>query len=205
MNETVPVTKVTAEQNSSTQGAPLGPGGTDRFWALVASSGQPSDSLSDAALPGQPPSCRSRTEAAVLEVEPVQSGRGDAAAQEPLAAPSPNTMVVASRQHAIIMEGQASAREAAFRAEHAAEVARLNQTLRDLRMAHAAEIERLRRDHASELRRAVEAPWGRRDAPQAAVEYRADPEETAAPEPQARSPDRPRAAREWLARIRRRG
>jgi hypothetical protein len=129
----------------------------------------------------------------------------DATRQEPLAAPSPNMIVVASRQHTIAKEEQARAEDVALRAEHVAEVARLHQALRDLRLAHAAEIERLHREHASELRRVVEAHWRRRDVFQAAVEPSADPDERAALEPQAPSPARPLAAREWLARIRGRG
>jgi len=48
-------------------------------------------------------------------------------------------------------------REAALRAEHAAEVARLTVALRSMRAAHAAEIELLRAEHAAGLRQSVAA------------------------------------------------
>jgi hypothetical protein len=143
---------------------------------------------------------------------PKGAAERDATRLEPLAAPSPDMIVVASRQQAIVLEEQARAQEAALHAEHAAEVARLHQALRDLRIAHAAEIERLHREHASELRRIVEAQRRRRDAVQAVVpcpnvpQGRAEPpaqQERTAPSPQL--PYRPQVAREWLARIRRRG
>src|SRR5690349_9347046 len=128
----------------------------------------------------------------------------NAASRKPLAAPPPNMIVVASRQQAIALEEHVRACEAALRAEHAAEVARLQQALRDLRAAHAAEIERLHREHASELRRAVEAQWHRRSAVQAVVPCPDIAQERAAPPPQperaapsAQLPYRPHVAREW--------
>ena len=129
----------------------------------------------------------------------------DAAPREPLAAPPPNMIIVASRQQAVAVEEEARTREAALRAEHVAEVARLHQALRDLRVAHAAEIERLLREHAHELRRAVEAHWHKRNAVEVAVACTSEQEARAALEPPARLPARPLAARKWLARIRRRG
>ena len=48
-------------------------------------------------------------------------------------------------------------REAALRAEHAAEVALLTVVLRSMRAAHAAKIERLLAEHAAGFWRWVEA------------------------------------------------
>ena len=64
---------------------------------------------------------------------------------------------MASFRRATALEEQAKAREAALRAEHAAEVALLVDALRHQHETHAAEIEGLRAEHAVVLRRLVEA------------------------------------------------
>ena len=119
--------------------------------------------------------------------------------------PPPDTVVVASPGHAVALLEQARASEAALRAEHAAEVARLTRALRDQKEAHAAEIERLRAEHAAGVRRLVEAHWRGRDAARNGAECPSGPERSAAPGPQAPSPARPRPTREWLARLTGRG
>ena len=114
--------------------------------------------------------------------------------------PPPDTVVVASPGHAVALVQQARASEAALRAEHAAEVARLADALRQQAEAHAAEVERLRAEHAAESRRLVEAHWRARDAARTGGLG-----EGSDPGPEARSPARPPDALRWLARITRRG
>ena len=95
-------------------------------------------------------------------------------------------------------------REAALRAEHAAEVARLTVALRSMRAAHAAEIERLRAEHAAGLRRSVEADRQTRDAARAGANG-GGPGWRSALEAVARLLDLPPGTRDWLARITGRG
>ena len=131
----------------------------------------------------------------------LQQGRCEGV-RHPLAAPSPNTVVVASLRHAAAPEEQAKAREAALRAEHAAEVARLADALRDQRETHAAEIERLRAEHTVVLRRVVEAQRRARDTAWTGAGPRTGPGGRSDAGPQARSAARRTVTRrEWLARL----
>ena len=138
------------------------------------------------------------------EVPPDRPGNADRFWAR-VSPPPPDTVVVASPGHAFALVEQARASEAALRAEAAAEVARLTRALRDQRKAHAAEIERLRAEHAAGVRRLVEAHWRGRDAARIRAECPSGPEGGAAPGPQAPSPARPRPTREWLARLTGRG
>ena len=119
--------------------------------------------------------------------------------------PPPDTVVVASPGHAVALVERVRASEAALRAEHAAEVARLTRALRDQKQAHAAEIARLRAEHAAGVRRLVEAHWRGRDAARHGAECPSFTEGSSAPGPRAPSPARPRPTRGWLARITGRG
>ena len=145
----------------------------------------------------------------IAEAEPLSSddadrlrpgvapaGRHDAVG-DPLAPPSPDAVVAVWLRHAAPPEERARAREAALRAEHAAEVAGLRAALRDMEGAHAAEIARLRAEHAAVLRRVVEA---HRRGPDPAC-----PGEGAAPKPMAPSPARRRWIGRRLARLTRTG
>jgi hypothetical protein len=89
-----------------------------------------------------------------------------AAAGQTYAAPSPDT-VLAPRQHGIHAQDHGQAYAALKHDEQAAEVARLTQALHDAKQVHAAEIERLRAQHAAEMRRLVEALWQAQDAARA--------------------------------------
>ncbi len=129
------------------------------------------------------------------------AGRHDAVG-DPLAPPSPDAVVAVWLRHTAPPEERARAREAALRAEHAAEVAGLRAALRDMKGAHAAEIARLRAEHAAALRRVVEV---HRRAPDAARADAARPGEGAAPRPVARSPARRRWIGRGLARLTRNG
>jgi hypothetical protein len=77
--------------------------------------------------------------------------------KDDIAAPSPTTVVTANWRRTIEAEEQARAREAALSVEHAAEIARLTQALRDARRAHAADIAQHRIQHAMQVRQLVEA------------------------------------------------
>jgi hypothetical protein len=90
-----------------------------------------------------------------------------AAAGQTYAAPPPDT-VVAPRQQGIHAHDQGLAAAVLKHDEQAAEVARLTQSLQDTKQMHAAEIERLRAEHAADLQRMVEALWQARDAARAA-------------------------------------
>jgi len=114
-------------------------------------------------------------------------------------APSPETVVVGSGRRASDVGEEMRAREAVLCAGHAAEIAHLTERLLDARKAHAAHIERLRADHAFELRWLVEALWVAQDvaraalaqsgfvAEEAAVRPMNDPPSTVSPQ----APDRP--------------
>jgi hypothetical protein len=95
----------------------------------------------------------------------IQPGDIPAAGQT-YAAPSPDT-VFAPRQHGIHAQDQGLVHAALKHDEQAAEVARLTQALHDAKQVHAAEIERLRAQHAVEMRRLVEALWQAQDAARA--------------------------------------
>ena len=66
-------------------------------------------------------------------------------------------------------------REAALRARHAAEVARLRAALRAMEEAHAAEVPRLRAEHAAELGRLMEARRGAPDAARTGADRQSGP------------------------------
>ena len=120
--------------------------------------------------------------------------------------PPPDTVVVASPGHAVALVERARAREAALRAETAAEVARLTRALREQRKAHAAEIERLRAEHAAGLRRLVETHWRALDAVRTATEHPNGQEAEAVQGPRTRPAVGPLpGTRGWLSRITGRG
>jgi hypothetical protein len=93
-----------------------------------------------------------------LRADATSPGHGGAAQDPLLDAPPPDAVVTVSLRQADAQETRT--REAALRARHAAEVARLRAALRAMEEAHAAEVARLRAEHAADtagLRRAVEA------------------------------------------------
>jgi len=100
---------------------------------------------------------------------------------------------------------EAAERLAALGLEREAEVDRFRGKLRDLRQAHAAEIARLRAEHAADIRRLVEALWDAQAVARAASRRAQDAAEmaTSQPPPQPR-PMRARA-RAWMARLAGRG
>jgi hypothetical protein len=197
------VTEVAAEKGSTAEVVPFGKVYADPFRARIASPDQPTHPGCIGAFLVQPSLGRSSASAAVSEAAPFQEGRYET--WDPLAPPSPDTVIVASLRHAIALEKRAMHREAALHAEHAAEVARLTDELRDQEEAHAAEVERLRAEHAAELRRLVETRWRKRDATRPGPERRGVPEGKAVPGPPAPSAIRLPGTREWLARITARG
>ncbi|TDH58190.1 hypothetical protein E2C06_33910 [Dankookia rubra] len=89
-----------------------------------------------------------------------------AAASETYASPPPDT-IVAPRQHGVHAEDQGQASATLNHDAQAAEVARLTQALHGAKQVHAAEIERLRAQHAAEMQRLVEALWQAQDAARA--------------------------------------
>ncbi len=91
------------------------------------------------------------------------------ASEQHVLAPPPDTVVVGAYRDAFRAEERLRAGEVLQYMEHATQVARLTQTLRDIGQVHAAEIERLRAQHASEIRRLVEALWHAQDAARAAA------------------------------------
>ena len=197
-----------AERRPTAEVVPIGKRNADRSWARRATppiepGARPTGPLGAGAPAGPPRPARSGAATAALEAAPFLRSRCGRA-RDPLA-PPPDTVVVASPGHAFALVEQARAREAALRAEHAAEVARLADALRDQKKAHAAEVERLRAGHAAALRRLVEAHWRVRDAARTGTERRCGPDETAAPGHEARSRVHLPGARGWLARITWRG
>jgi hypothetical protein len=137
--------------------------------------------------------------------------RDGAAASEPdVDPPSPDAVVAVSLQHDAGPEERAREREAALRARHAAEVARLRAALRTMEEAHAAEVARLRAEHAADtagLRRAVEASLRAPNTGRTGAERPGGgPAEGAAPGLRARQPVRQQATtRGRLARLTGRG
>jgi hypothetical protein len=125
------------------------------------------------------------------------------AASEPLHdPPSPDAVVAVSLRGDLAPEERARAREAALRARHAAEAARLRAALRAMEEAHAAEVARLRAEHAAELGRLAEANRGAPDAARVGAERQSGPQESGAPGTRARQPVRQQAAlRARLARL----
>jgi hypothetical protein len=104
-------------------------------------------------------------------------GDGGAAPAPLLAPPSPDAVVAVSLRHAAAPEERAREREAALRARHAAEVARLRAALRAMEEAHAAKVARLRAEHAADtagLRWAVEATLRALDAARTGAEPPSD-------------------------------
>jgi hypothetical protein len=140
-----------------------------------------------------------------LRAGAAPQGFGEAVPDPLLDPPSPDTVVAVSLRDGLAPEERARAREAALRARHAAEAARLRAALRAMEEAHAAEVARLRAEHAADtagLRRAVEAQRRAPDTAWTGAERSGGgPEEGAAPGSQAPSPARPRAARGRLARL----
>jgi hypothetical protein len=141
-----------------------------------------------------------------LRADAAPPGGGKTAPDPLLDPPPPDAVVAVSLRHAAAPEERAREREAALRARHAAEVARLRAALRAMEEAHAAEVARLRAEHAADtagLRRAVEVQrWAPDTARTGAVRASGGPGEGAAPRPQAApSPARPRATRGRLARL----
>ncbi len=137
-------------------------------------------------------------------------GRSDAVPDPLLDPPSPDAVVAVSLRGDVAPEERAREREAALRARHAAEVARLRAALRAMEEAHAAEVARLRAEHAADtagLRRAVEAHGRAPDAARTGAEPPSDLDGSGAPGFQAaRSAARPRApTRARLARLTGRG
>lgn len=194
------LTEFAADRHPNAGAAPFRTGHADRFRARGRSPGQSIGLRRRDVPPG--PACQRRSSGApaASETALVQLDRHEEA-WPPLAPPSPDTVVAASLRHGTELVKQARAREAAHHAEHAAEVARLTGMLREAKAAHAAEIERLRDEHAAKLRRLVEAYWRTRDAAQTGTEC---PNGQAAKVPQAprlwahvRLP----GALRWLARI----
>jgi hypothetical protein len=120
-----------------------------------------------------------KTERGVLATPCSREDR--AAPLASLGAPSPNMVVAANWRRTIEAEEQARAREAVVHAEHAAEIVRLTQALREARVAHQADIDRLREEHAAELRRLVEALWRAQDVARAALDQRDRGKETTTP------------------------
>jgi hypothetical protein len=99
----------------------------------------------------------------------------------PLSAPPPDTVVAADWRRIFVAEEKARAKEAATRSELRAEVARLTQALRDARLAHQAEVDRCRAEHATDVRRLVEALWQAQDMARAALDRRDRGEEAKEP------------------------
>jgi hypothetical protein len=69
-----------------------------------------------------------------------------------LLAPPPEAVVVGTSIRTRGIEEEMRAREAALRAEHAAEIAELNEKLLNARKAHAVTVERLHAEYAAEVR-----------------------------------------------------
>ena len=115
-------------------------------------------------------------------------------------APSPDT-VLEPRQRHIHAQDQEQAHAALKLDEQTAEVARLTQALHDAKQVHAAEIERLRAQHAFDMQRLVEALWQAQDAARAV----SAPPERAAKAQVLESPPssrhQPTRVRVWLARF----
>jgi hypothetical protein len=195
------VAEVAAERRSSGEMVPLRARNADRSSVRADPQSTPSSARGSACVSaGQPPPCGRRVATAAPGTALFPRGRCEDA-RDPLAAPPPDTVVVASLRHASALEEQAKAREAALRAEHAAEMERLADALRHQRETHAAEIEGLRAEHAAVLRRIVEAQRQARDRARTGAGPRIGPggREAGA---QARSPARrPVTRREWLARL----
>jgi hypothetical protein len=113
-----------------------------------------------------------------------------AAVGQTYAAPSPDT-VLAPRQHGIHAQDHGQAYAALKHDEQAAEVARLTQALHDAKQVHAAEIERLRAQHAAEMHRMVEALWQAQDAARAVSAPSEKATEAPTPEPRSSSERQP--------------
>jgi hypothetical protein len=141
-----------------------------------------------------------------LRAGAASHGLGEAAPNALLDPPSPDAVVAVSLRHAAAPEERAREREAALRARHAAEVARLRAALRAMEEAHAAEVGRLRAEHAAELARAAEAHRRAPDAARTGAERRSGPEESGASGLRARQPVRQQVTtRGRLARLTGRG
>ena len=198
-----------AERRPSAEVVPIGTRSADRTRARGAAlpvepSAQPTGPRAGDGTAGPPHRGGSGAAAWAPETAPFGPSRCGSA-RDPLAPPPPDTVVVASPRHAMALEERARVREAALRAEHAAEVARLTVALRSMRAAHAAEIELLRAEHAAGLRRSVEADRQTRDAARTGANYGGGPGWRSALEAVARLLDRPPGTRDWLARITGRG
>ena len=92
---------------------------------------------------------------------------GEIAAVRQTYAPPPPDTVVVPRRHGIHAEDQGQASAVLKHDAQAAEVVQLTQALHDLKQVHAAEIERLRAQHAADMQRLVEALWQAQDAARA--------------------------------------
>ncbi len=175
-------TEATALPNSAAPATSSSLGNTDRTASSLARS-----SVSGAT-------------AVVPSLAPAPTGDGASATQDPVA-PSPETVVARSWHAPLDGQTQAAAREAMLREEHAEEMARLTQALRDMRQDHAAEIERLRAHHAAEVQRLVEALWYAQDAARAVSAPLVRPAEKPALDPQLPSQAQPARSRSWLRRF----
>ena len=133
-------------------------------------------------------------------VAPAPPGDEASATQDPVA-PSPETVVARPRHVPLNAQERAAVREAMLREQHAEEMARLIQALRDMRQDHAAEIERLRAHHAAEVQRLVEALWHAQDAARAVSAPLVRPAEKPALDPQLPSQAQPARSRSWLRRF----
>jgi hypothetical protein len=113
--------------------------------------------------------------AAEVEQDALQTPRPSENAAVPLAilsAPPPDTVVAADWRRMFAVEEKARAKEATICSEHRAEVARLTQALRDVRLTHQAEIDQCRAEHGADVRRLVEALWQAQDMARAALDRR---------------------------------
>ncbi len=174
--------KATALPNSAAQATSSSLGNTDR---TASSPSRPSVSDTAAVVPG---------------LAPAPLGDGASATQDPVA-PSPETVVARSWHVPLNAQERAAVREAMLREEHAEEMARLIQALRDMRQDHAAEIERLRAHHAAEVQRLVEALWHAQDAARAVSAPSECPAERPALDPQPPSQAQRVRSCTWLGRF----
>ena len=135
-----------------------------------------------------------------LRADATAPGHGGAAQNPLLDPPPPDAVVTVSLRHAAAQEERT--REAALRARHAAEVARLRAALRAMEEARAAEVARLRAEHAAELGRLVAARRGAPDAARTGAERQSGPQGSGALGLRARPPARQQATtRGRLARL----
>ncbi|WP_431270779.1 hypothetical protein [Dankookia sp. P2] len=115
-------------------------------------------------------------------------------------APPPDT-VVTPRLQGIHAQDQGQGSATLNHDAQAAEMARLTQALHDAKEVHAADIERLRVQHAAEMQRLVEALWQAQDTARAASALPKRAKETPALEARPTSNVQPKALPAWQARF----